>query len=445
MGVKEVIEKTKPAVVYVICIVDGKVRFPKPNSEGEPTNRSLSQRVKIGGSGSGFIIDSDGYIATNGHVLFSFTHANVQDDPYVKQLLFEKVAEEREIPFEYVLNYGKIDTARRNISIQFGEAISSFDVPRKADRGRVVGLPSPASEKDIAIIKIDRKDLVPLQLAESTATSVGDRVFVIGYPGVVKDHPYLSEETGLEPTVTAGIISAKRKTKDGSPCIQTDAVITHGNSGGPVIIENGEVIGIATFGSMGRGGEVHGYNFLRPSELVEEFLQETGVRNVMALRRIDELEKLVKNTTPLAVIVEDHGIFQMDSCKHNAKGYCNHWRFPSRGKWAKFKKDGEIYRIKTSPEYCGLCNAFDKGEKSTAERKIDNLVRLMKSHGSWKKDSCVHNEEDFCTYWGWEKNPEFKNLAGKKLKMKMNAKGRFNMETNSLYCVACSAHKRKTE
>lgn len=445
MGIKEIIEQVKPAVVYVICIVTGKIRLPKPNREGQPTSRYVSQSVQVGQAGSGFVIDPDGYIVTNGHALFSFTHSNIQDDLYVRQLLFEKAAEEQDTSLDYVLNHGKVETARRRIYIQFGESLSGFDIKRKATPARIVGNPSPAIEKDIAVIKIDRTDLPYLELGESKGMSVSDRVYVIGYPGVVKEHPYLSEETGLEPTVTSGIISAKRKTKDGSPCLQTEAIIEHGNSGGPVINEKGEVIGVATFGSMGRSGEVQGFNFLRPSELVEEFLEETGVKNVKVLRHVDELLEHVKDMKLITSMIRDHGSYKIGLCEHNVKGYCELWSWENPRKWGKFKKVGKRYHIKASPEYCGFCDSFKGKGKITSEEKINALVKFINSNGRWKMDSCVHNDKGFCGYWTWEKEPTFYDLQGKKIKTRKTPKEQYNIEANALYCSTCPIYKEKSK
>lgn len=451
------IKRVKPAVAYIVCVVAGKIRLPRPGKEGQPTKRYVSQNVKVGGTGSGLVVDPCGYIVTNGHVLFSFTHANVQDDPYVRQLLFEKAAEELGIPLEYVVGYGVVDTAMRKILVQFGESVSGFDIGRKANPARIVGNPSPALEKDIAVIKIDRTDLPSLELGESKRTDVGDRVYVIGYPGVVMDHPYLSEETGLEPTVTAGIVSAKRKTKDGSPCLQTDAVITHGNSGGPVINEKGEVIGVATFGSMGKAGEVQGYNFLRPSELVEEFLEETGVRNVNVLRCIDGLVKQVSEIELLASMLRSHGTFKVDSCQHNVEGYCEYWFWQNPQEWGKFKRSGSGYQMKVSPQYCGLCGGFkikrapttgkevttEKG--LTAEEKINALVKFIEDNGEWKMDNCVHNKKRFCTKWGWAVKPTwFHGLDGKKMRIRKNPKGQYIIEASAIHCATCPSFKEKS-
>ncbi len=440
MEIQEIIEQVKPAVVYIICMVIGKIKLPRPGNNGQPTTRMVSQNVKVGGAGSGFIVDPDGYIITNGHVLFSFSHVNLQDDPYVRRLLFKKAAEELDIPLEYILEHGKVDTSIRNIFIQFGESVSGFDVS-KAVPGRIVGLPSPASEKDIAVIKVDRVNLTSLELGESKRTRAGDKVYVIGYPGVVMEHPYLSEETALEPTVTWGIIGGKKKTKDGSSCLQTDADITHGNSGGPVINEKGEVIGIATFGSMGRKGEVPGFNFLRPSELVEEFLKETGVRNVKVLRHINEL---LEKVNLLTSVIKSQGAYKVDNCEHNIEGCCKNWHWDEPPKWGEFKKDGKIFRIIASPEYCAICNSFEKKGETSVEEKVNTLIKLIRSNGIWKMDKCIHNEKGFCTYWNWSKKPTYLNLQGNKIKTRKTAEGKYNIEADAIDCATCPSYKQKS-
>lgn len=446
MKIPEIIKRTTQAVVFIICIVDGKVRIPLADDEGRPTQNYRSMNVKSGGFGSGFLVDPDGYIVTNGHVLFSFTHKNVRDDPYVQQLLFMKTAEELGMPSSYAIENGQVETARRRVYVQFDISESGFDAVRKAIPARVIGTPSPSSEKDLGVIKIDRRNLPYLELGASSKMRVGDPVFVIGYPGVVKEHPYLSEETDLEPTVTDGIISARRRrTKDGSLCLQTNADMTHGNSGGPAINENGEVIGVATFGSAGREGDVPGFNFLRPSELIEEFLQETGVRNVKVLRRINELIEHVNGIKLLTSMIRDHGRFKIDSCEYNVKGYCKYWSWKKPQEWGKFKKDGKKYRIKTSSEYCGFCDSFKEKGKTTPEEKINALIEFINIHGESKSKKCVSNEEGFCTYWAWLEEPTWlRNLEGNKIKTRKNPKGKYNVEVNAICCATCPSFSEKS-
>jgi serine protease Do len=137
--------------------------------------------------GSGFIIDKEGYIVTNNHVVEGADQIKV------------RLANEKEY------------------------------------EATVVGRDP---KTDLALIKIEgAKDLVPLPMGNSDAQEVGTWVVAIGSP------------FGLEQTVTAGIVSAKGRIIGSGPYddfVQTDASINPGNSGGPLINMNGEVIGINT-------------------------------------------------------------------------------------------------------------------------------------------------------------------------------------------------------
>lgn len=87
---------------------------------------------------------------------------------------------------------------------------------------------------DIAVLKVSDKTLTPLKIADVDAIKVGDDVYAIGAP------------EGLAYTLTKGAVSSKLRKIAGVDYIQTDAAINHGNSGGPLINSNGEVIGVNT-------------------------------------------------------------------------------------------------------------------------------------------------------------------------------------------------------
>lgn len=152
-----------------------------PFGEGTPGNEQRQRSL-----GSGFIMDAEGFIITNNHV--------VEDADQIKV----RLADERE-----------------------------FDA-------RIIG---KDPKTDLALIKIDGKDLFPLRLGDSGRLEVGSWVLAVGSP------------FGLEQTVTAGIVSAKGRFIGAGPYddfIQTDASINPGNSGGPLLNMNGEVVGINT-------------------------------------------------------------------------------------------------------------------------------------------------------------------------------------------------------
>jgi S1-C subfamily serine protease len=147
------------------------------------------------------------------------------------------------------------------------------------------------SGKDLAIIKIEGFSNLPTAaLGDSDKVEVGDKVIVIGYPGLTMswENVALSSETDYVPTVTSGIISAKKKLPDGSEVFQTDATIFHGNSGGPAFNVKGEVIGIATFGSgktlvSGEWLDVQGYDFLIPINVAKSFISELNINTTASL------------------------------------------------------------------------------------------------------------------------------------------------------------------
>lgn len=170
----------------------------KPDSVAGLANRVLPSVVSIttarGSSGSGFIIDSSGFILTNNHV--------VED--------------------------AALSKAKIIVTLNNGEEFESRIVGRDASY-------------DLAVLKILATGLPALQFGDSDKVAVGDSVIAIGSP------------LGLSGTVTLGIISAKDRavTAGGSAgessfinALQTDAAINPGNSGGPLIDTTGAVIGV---------------------------------------------------------------------------------------------------------------------------------------------------------------------------------------------------------
>jgi serine protease Do len=176
------------------------------------SHRSVRHETK--GLGTGFIVDRDGVILTNNHV--------IKD----ADVITVRLSNDREYPATIV--------------------------------GR-----DPRT--DMAVVKIDEHGLVPLALGDSDAIDVGDWVVAIGNP------------FGLSHTVSAGIISAKGRNHDDVPLdptgyysfLQTDASINPGNSGGPLLNLKGEVVGINT---AIRGGGAQGIGFAIPINMVKQLL-----------------------------------------------------------------------------------------------------------------------------------------------------------------------------
>jgi len=264
----------------------------------------------VGYSGSGFVVNSDGYIVTNAHV--------VQETEEELKAEFARQALEwaaREFPPTYIAN-GKdpYPVTEEDLQWLYNLFLAEYDLDYKREIMVYFGAPSildrspvgyPAeirkispqevwysygdykyrSGKDLAIIKIETSnDLPTATLGNSKDVEVGDKIVVIGYPGVTTSwqNAFLSPETEYVPSVTSGIISAEKRLPDKSEVFQTDAAIYHGNSGGPAFNAEGEVIGIATFGSgrtlvSGEWLDVQGYNFLIPINVAKSFISELNI------------------------------------------------------------------------------------------------------------------------------------------------------------------------
>jgi serine protease Do len=201
-------------------------RFFGRQGNGQGDDNDDDGSIPLGGGkrealGSGFIVDSRGYIITNNHVV------DKADKIYVKL---------------------------------------STDPENEEEKGRPAHVVGVDEETDIAVIKIDAPSPLPtVKLGNSDGAQVGDWVIAIGSP------------FGLSKTVSAGIVSAKDRSID-EPCpngtrcqfqkfIQTDAAINPGNSGGPLVDMAGEVIGMNTaIYTQSQGSE--GIGFAMPSNTI---------------------------------------------------------------------------------------------------------------------------------------------------------------------------------
>jgi len=136
------------------------------------------------------------------------------------------------------------------------------------------------SGRDLALLKLETADMPTLSLADSANAQIGDKLHVLGFPGVVLSHELLNASAKVEASVTSGAISGFKQDVTNQPVIQTDAPAAWGNSGGPAVSSRGEVLGVLTFVSdagTDEGGIVQGFNFVIPSAAVREFLEGADV------------------------------------------------------------------------------------------------------------------------------------------------------------------------
>ncbi len=258
----DIAKKMNPAVVFVTSKtkfkpVKGNVphgQFPPPFQGGPFTPPAPP---KGNGTGTGFIIDAEGYILTNNHV--------VEDADIIKVTLQNE----------------------------------------KEYEAQVIGTDP---KTDIALIKITRKNGEPknfpfLLMGDSEKVEVGEWVVAIGNP------------FGLSHTVTTGVISAKGRVIGAGPYdefLQTDASINPGNSGGPLLNMNGDVVGINTAIYSGSGGNV-GIGFALPINMAKSILYDLkkngkvtrGWLGVMIQKITPELQESFKLDNANGALVND--------------------------------------------------------------------------------------------------------------------------------------------
>ena len=225
-------EKSLPSVVHILCTRNSKVEtvemqsnpfddffsdpfgfFGNPNQGNGGKQKRQYRTPKQQGSGSGVIISADGYIVTNNHVVEGADELTV------------------------TLNDNKEYSAR------------------------IIGTDKTT---DLALIKIDGKNLPAITIADSEKIKVGEWVLAVGNP------------FNLTNTVTAGIVSAKGRSlyQNGvESFIQTDAAINPGNSGGALVNTKGELIGINAM-LYSQTGSFSGYGFAIPTSIMNKVVDD---------------------------------------------------------------------------------------------------------------------------------------------------------------------------
>ena len=224
-------EKSLPSVVYIKSVINSKtqtVEYSDPFEDffsdpfggffgrGQGNNGTRKRQVqtpKRAAAGSGVIISADGYIVTNNHV---------------------------------------VDGA--------DELTVTLNENSKEYSARIIGADKTT---DLALIKIDAKNLPAIAIANSDDVKVGEWVLAVGNP------------LGLNNTVTAGIVSAKaRQMGEGvASMIQTDAAINQGNSGGALVNTNGALIGINAMIYSQTGSNI-GYGFAIPTAIMNKVVED---------------------------------------------------------------------------------------------------------------------------------------------------------------------------
>lgn len=241
-----IVERANPAVVHIAVAENG----------GElPAAHRLPWGGPRRGEGSGFVVDPDGYIVTNHHVVAGSSRIHV------------RLADKRELA------------------------------------ARVVG---EDAHTDLALLKVDAADLPTLPLGSSDGLKVGDWVCAIG-------NPYRFDHS-----VTVGVVSSKgRKIWDASfdSFIQTDAAINPGNSGGPLLDTSGTVVGINS-AVMAQG---QGIGFAIPVDVAKDVIAQLRSAGRVARGYLGiQLQDLDPDLKRLVRFKDGDGVVVLDVMKGSA-------------------------------------------------------------------------------------------------------------------------------
>lgn len=282
---KKLAEYSKPAVVRVYDYAIVQWEFYDSFPEVEAILQQMNYQTFVGGYGSGAIISPDGYIVTNAHVVST---TQMTDDEILQEALirlstvvadaFQTDVETAYLYLIQVLGYTNL-TRQTEVVLPGGDVLD----------GEIKSYGSPIGEKDgdwkdVAVLKIEGKNLPTLKLGNSDDVEDQEKIWAIGYPSLA-EYNVLSIDSSLESTMNSGEISAtSKKLETGTSVIQLNAATSTGNSGGPIINSKGEIVGLLTFGA-----EVTGFDFAIPVNTVKEFVNQAGAKN-----KSSETDKLFK-------------------------------------------------------------------------------------------------------------------------------------------------------
>lgn len=263
-----VADVARPGVVHIGTHISGKAQVPGvkvdvrarrfeviPDSVKEIP---LDEYV----SGSGFVIEESGFIATNAHVVSTETlkHELASESAlaglfenalYLSETEMDELLKEGESGFlhdllQFVIQNSTFELESRSVILDPHYEVADF--PQAVAQGSPVTLVAETAGfldggEDIALLKVEATPAPALLLGKSETLSVGSRVFLLGFPATAE----LARTGSSEASFTSGVISAIRVTAEGRKIYQTDAKVSQGSSGGPLLDEAGQVVGIVTF------------------------------------------------------------------------------------------------------------------------------------------------------------------------------------------------------
>ncbi len=277
-------------------------------------------------AGSGFFISSDGLLATNGHIVknlpksalyygissgkldnllsdfLNFYFSQINKRTYTPDEINQKVKEvhaSKEVLYQVggliadmnQKNILKFQNEKNSFYLQVGNQgveVTDDGVKESASviKANLVAADyqepndqSGFTSSDVALLKAEKGSFPALALGGIDDAYVGSNLQVVGFPAAANSTSALLDNNAIsEPTFTKGVVSAIKEAKGNQKkLIQTDAIINHGNSGGPALLLNGKVVGVATYGVTAEDGS-GSYNFLRDIQDVKDLVNKQNLK-----------------------------------------------------------------------------------------------------------------------------------------------------------------------
>ena len=305
----DIANMVQPAVVRIVHHITGTITIPNgdinlvnltitPYDKKETMDMEVDEYMQ----GSGFLVDGDGYIVTNTHVI----SPEVIKEEYLRGIVstvlmlgvsqatpeeMEKMSEysKEEIKafgdkiYDYLESNGSSDLkseirvfVESKVATSTGkegfEAIFNEGIPAEVVYKNEKIFSDEDNYDDVGVIKIDKQYSAGLKVISADTLPTGTRVFVAGYP----TNAQLEVGDFQDSTFTSGIIGSEKQLGT-SRVWQIDAKISGGSSGGPMVDKEGNVIGLISFQKRGKQGD--NFAFAVKTPLVLKALEEKGVQN----------------------------------------------------------------------------------------------------------------------------------------------------------------------
>ncbi len=275
---------TSPGVVFVVTDLQIKARLTYADASTISGRRALSKTFNIPyGTGSGFVVNPDGVVVTASHVveperqtILNFvgnkmvleTFGYTYDDAYGRFFIDDSNVLNQLLKQCYKGIACKVQI-NPQISVYSGVDVAGSTLP-DGKPGRVL-TSTGFGNTDVAVIQVQGENVPTVSLADTAGVESGDEVTALGYPGSAQNLP-----SGVtEPTKIFGRVSNIRETGT-TEVVEVDMDIEPGMSGGPVINDEGQVVGLSSFLLLQSSGE-SGSSYLATVDNINSALSDAGV------------------------------------------------------------------------------------------------------------------------------------------------------------------------